>query len=244
MRSRRLITIIGTFFPAVIAGFLFSLSNVVKHSVLAFDVAEFWVFFASLFAIMNPVVTIPLFVSITEGRPAAYRQRLSLLCALTVMMALISAAMVGREVLASFAIGIGSFRIAGGIIVLLMGLSLLQAKLLPGSPSSGGGEDGKDPDSQAVCPLAIPLLAGPGAIATIILKCEGAASMADYVIIGSVILTMVVVVYITLRMAAPLTHLLGRTGLTVITRLSGMIVAAIAVDMIVIGVRNFFPGLT
>lgn len=235
--------IIGASLTAVLAGFVFTLSTVAKSSVLAFDTAEFWVFFASLFAIMNPVVAIPIFVSMTEGRPAAYRQRLSLLAALTVMMALISAAMFGREILAAFAIAMGSFRIAGGIIVLLMGLSLLQAKVMSGGPSPAAGEEAKDPGAHAICPLAIPLLAGPGAIATIILKCEGAASLSDYVIIGTVILTMVVVTYVTLRMAVPVANLLGRTGLTVVTRLSGMIVAAIAVDMVVIGVRNFFPGL-
>lgn len=209
-----------------------------------FDAAAFWLFFASLFAIMNPLVAVPFFVSMTDGYTEKRRRRLALVATVAVALALVAAALFGREILGFFAISISSFRIAGGIIVLLMGLSLLQSK-----PASLEGEsrEGARPgsrDSEAICPLAIPLLAGPGSIATIIIRCETAVRACDFITIGAVIAAMVVVTYVVLRVAVPVARFLGPSGLTVMTRLIGMIVAAIAIDMMVIGIRATFPGMT
>ena len=208
-----------------------------------FDAAAFWMFFASLFAIMNPLVAVPFFVTMTDGYSEARRRRLALIATASVFLALVAAALFGREILGFFAISISSFRIAGGIIVLLMGLSLLQSR--PGSASSEAPDSARaeSRDSEAICPLAIPLLAGPGAIATIIIRCETAERACDFITIGAVIAAMVVVTYAILRVAVPVARVLGPSGLTVLTRLIGMIVAAIAIDMMVIGIRSTFPGM-
>lgn len=208
-----------------------------------FDAAAFWLFFAALFAIMNPLVAVPFFVSMTEGYTEKRRRRLALIATLAVFLALVAAALVGREILGFFAISIGSFRIAGGIIVLLMGLSLLQSKATPAADDDSEAPRPESRDSEAICPLAIPLLAGPGAIATIIIRCESAERACDFVTIGAVIAAMVAVTYVVLRAAVPVARILGPSGLTVMTRLIGMIVAAIAIDMMVIGVRLTFPGI-
>jgi multiple antibiotic resistance protein len=202
----------------------------------------FWMFFTSLFAIMNPLVAIPFFVSLTEGRTASSRKRMGIATSITVLIALVTAAVLGRDILAFFAISIGSFRIAGGIIVLLMGLSLLRSEGVAGGGSDAGAS-GTEGDSGAICPLAIPLLAGPGAIATIIIRCEEATGACEFITIAAVIAAMVVITYVILRAAVPLAKALGPSGLTVVTRLMGMIVAAIAIDMLVIGVQLQFPGL-
>lgn len=212
-----------------------------------FDASAFWLFFAALFAIMNPLVAVPFFVGMTEGYTERRRRRLAFVATVAVALALTAAALFGREILGFFAISIGSFRIAGGIIVLLMGLSLLQSKASVGSsdaPDAPDSESRVSRDSEAICPLAIPLLAGPGAIATIIIRCEGAERVCDFVTIGAVIAAMVVVTYVVLRIAVPVSRILGPSGLTVMTRLIGMIVAAIAIDMMVIGVRMTFPGIS
>lgn len=208
-----------------------------------FDAAAFWTFFASLFAIMNPLVAVPFFVSMTEGYPDKRRRHLATLATITVFLALLAAALFGREILGFFAISISSFRIAGGIIVLLMGLSLLQAKTATSDGSSDAPRS-TSRDSEAICPLAIPLLAGPGSIATIIIRCEAAERACDFLTIGAVIAAMVAVTYVVLRAAVPVARFLGPSGLTVMTRLIGMIVAAIAIDMMVIGIRSTFPGMT
>ena len=208
-----------------------------------FDAAAFWLFFAALFAIMNPLVAVPFFVGMTEGYTEKRRRRLALIATLTVFLALVAAALFGREILGFFAISISSFRIAGGIIVLLMGLSLLQSKTTSTMNDASSAARAESRDSEAICPLAIPLLAGPGAIATIIIRCETTERACDFVTIGAVIVAMVVVTYVVLRVAVPVARILGPSGLTVMTRLIGMIVAAIAIDMMVIGIRATFPGM-
>ena len=208
-----------------------------------FDAAAFWMFFASLFAIMNPLVAVPLFVSMTDGYAEKRRRRVALVATGAVFLALVAAALFGREILGFFAISISSFRIAGGIIVLLMGLSLLQSKPATTSEETSDAPRPECRDSEAICPLAIPLLAGPGAIATIIIRCETAQQACDFITIGAVIAAMVLVTYVILRVAVPVARILGPSGLTVMTRLIGMIVAAIAIDMMVIGIRSTFPGM-
>jgi multiple antibiotic resistance protein len=208
-----------------------------------FDAAAFWMFFASLFAIMNPLVAVPFFVAMTEGYTEKRRRRLALVATIAVLLALVAAASFGREILGFFAISISSFRIAGGIIVLLMGLSLLQSKPATIANDTPDAPRSDSRDSEAICPLAIPLLAGPGAIATIIIRCETAERACDFINIGAVIAAMVVITYAILRVAVPVARILGPSGLTVMTRLIGMIVAAIAIDMMVIGIRATFPGM-
>ena len=203
-----------------------------------FNEAAFWALLASLFAIMNPLVAVPFFAAITEGYSKRQRNRLALNATVAVAITLATAAAFGNEILDFFAISIGSFRIAGGIIVLLMGLSLIR---------SSAGTDAKpaaeNADSQAICPIAIPLLAGPGAIAAIIVFCNGASQTCDYVTLAAVIAVMVGIVYLTLRVAVPVAGFFGELGLTVASRLLGMVVVAIAIDMATIGIGLRFPQL-
>ena len=204
-----------------------------------FDGALFWTMLASLFAIMNPLVAVPFFTAITEGQSRHYRNRLAMNATVAVSITLCLAALLGREILDFFAISIGSFRVAGGLIVLLMGLNLLRADTAAKTQAQAGASS----CSQAICPIAIPLLAGPGAIASIIVHYDGAATAGDYLTIASVLLAMIAIVYLTLRIAVPVARLLGSTGLTVATRLFGMIVIAIAIDMASIGMGLLFPQL-
>jgi multiple antibiotic resistance protein len=207
-----------------------------------FNETAFWTLLASLFAIMNPLVAVPFFAAITEGHSQSYRERLTMTATFAVMVALVLAALLGNEILQFFSISIGAFRIAGGIIVLLMGLSLIKAECDSKKAVEGKNmQDKDDSRSQAVCPIAIPLLAGPGAIATIIVQCEGASTTADYVTLAAVLLVMIAIVYVTLRLAVPVARFLGDTGLTVATRLFGMLVIAIAIDMAIIGFGLLFP---
>ena len=204
-----------------------------------FDSAAFWALAPSLFAIMNPLVAVPFFAAITEGQSQGQRNRLALSATIAVATALVLAALLGDQILDFFAISIGSFRIAGGIIVLLMGLSLIRA-------SAGGGDESgaaPSPRSQAICPIAIPLLAGPGAIASVIVYCDGASGTGAWVTLAAVLLAMTAIVYVTLRVAVPVARYFGEVGLTVASRLLGMIVVAIAIDMATIGIGLRFPQL-
>jgi multiple antibiotic resistance protein len=211
---------------------LFSLLDFLAPQSL-FDEAAFWTLLASLFAIMNPLVAVPFFAAITEGHTKTQRNRLALNATIAVAITLAIAAAFGGEILDFFAISIGSFRIAGGIIVLLMGLSLIRS-----DSSTNARPAVANSSSQAICPIAIPLLAGPGAIASIIVFCNGASQACDYITLAAVLVSMVAIVYTTLRVAVPVARFFGELGLTVVSRLLGMVVIAIALDMATIGIKN------
>lgn len=205
-----------------------------------FDSVLFWTSFASLFAIMNPVVAVPFFVSITDESSNRERRQTARIASVTVLVAMLVAALFGKSVLAFFAIDPSSFRIAGAFAVLLMGLSMLRGESLTSAKSNGAGADRR---THAICPVAFPLIAGPGGIVTIILMAESAERLRDNFTIGAVIVAMFIATHVTLRLAMPVAKFLGDQGLLVVTRLLGMIVSAIAIDMAVIGVRHHFPGL-
>ncbi|MGI9483951.1 MAG: MarC family protein [Hyphomicrobiales bacterium] len=208
---------------------------------ISFSEAEFWTCFAALFAIMNPITAVPLFVAITEGYDAPRRRKLTLAVSVTVMLSLSVAATSGQEILGFFAISIGAFRIAGGIIVLLMGLAMLQSKSSDAPQSGKTG--GKEAHSQAICPIAVPLLVGPGAIATMILHSQKVVETSDYGMLATVIAVMTIATYVTLCLAAAISRFLGEAGMMVTMRLIGMVVAAIAIDMMIIGLQLSFPGI-
>jgi multiple antibiotic resistance protein len=205
--------------------------------------SEFVKFAAALFAILNPFGNTAIFLSVTAERSTADRQRIALLTSVAVLITLVVAAVIGQEILDLFGISIGSFRIAGGVIVLLIALSMLRARQSGVHHSAQEEADGQQKDNPAIFPLAIPVIAGPGAIATVILYAEHAQSVGGALTIGEVIALMCVILLVTLRAADRLSGLLGPTGMNVLTRLMGMILAAIAVEMMAGGLRDLFPQL-
>jgi multiple antibiotic resistance protein len=200
-------------------------------------------FAAALFAILNPFGNTAIFLSVTVERSTADRRRIALATSVAVLITLVVAAVVGQQILDLFGISIGSFRIAGGVIVLLIALSMLRARQSSVHHSAQEEADGQQKDNPAIFPLAIPVIAGPGAIATVILYAEHAGSVGGALTIGAVILLLCLVLLVTLRAADRLSGLLGPTGMNVLTRLMGMILAAIAVEMMAGGLRDLFPQL-
>lgn len=204
-----------------------------------FDSTAFWALMAPLFAIMNPMVAVPFFATLTEGQTESQRNRLALHATVAVATTLVFAAVLGDEILELFAISIGSFRIAGGIIVLLMGLGLIRSTASQDDRAAAVDNS----RSQAICPIAIPLLAGPGAIAAVIVYCNGASVTSDYASLAVVLIVMVAIVYTTLRVAVPVSRYLGEIGMSVASRLLGMMVVAIAIDMATTGIAMRFHQL-
>jgi multiple antibiotic resistance protein len=204
---------------------------------------EFLRFGAALFAIMNPFGAIPIFLSLTADNTPAERRRIGAVAALAVLVALLTTALVGQHVLSFFGISIGAFRTAGGLIILVLALSMLHGRQSSVHHSPVEQQDGEAKDDPAVFPLAIPLIAGPGSIATVILYSGQAPGLAGYVVIGATIALLCLVLGLALRLAAPLSGLLGPTGMNVATRLMGMLLAAIAVEMIAAGMVDLFPAL-
>ena len=205
--------------------------------------SEFLKFAAALFAIMNPFGNVAIFLSVTADRDAGERRKIAMMTAAAVLITLLVAAVLGQQILALFGISMGSFRIAGGLIILLLALSMLHAQPSTVHHSSAEEQEGKTKDNPAIFPLAIPIIAGPGSMATVILYGEQAQGATGWTTIGLVIVLLCGVLLVALRAADRMARFLGTTGIKVLTRLMGMILAAIAIEMITGGLSALFPQL-
>ncbi len=204
---------------------------------------EFVKFAAALFAILNPIGNTAIFLSVTSERSGAERQRIALMTSVAVLITLLVTAAIGQQILDLFGISVGSFRVAGGIIILLLALSMLHARPSGVHHSPEEEAHGKEKDNPAIFPLAIPVIAGPGAMATVIINSQHAHGVGGAVMVGAVIVFLCVVLVLVLGAANRLSSLLGPTGMNVLTRLMGMILAAIAVEMVADGLSQLFPQL-
>lgn len=206
--------------------------------------AEYAKLLAGLVAVVNPVGAIPIFISLTTNQTAAQRLRTGTLAAAAIALVLWAALGIGEPLLGFFGISIASFRVAGGILILLMAISMMHAHVSHARQTNEEAEEAADKDSVAVVPLAIPLLAGPGAISTVILYGHRSASVAHYVLISVDILLVAAIAWICFRLAPLLSRWLGRTGINVVTRIMGLIIAAIGVEFITNGLKQLLPGLS
>ncbi len=203
------------------------------------DWAEVIKFFAALFAIMNPLGNIPVFLSVTDGRSDRERARIAAVASVAVAAILGACVLVGALFLDAFQISIAGLRTAGGLIVLSIAYSLLHARPSGMHHAPGSAVPQDDP---AVYPLAMPLMAGPGAIATTIVFAHGATGTAAHAGLVGVVVAMAALLYVAMRLAVPVSRLLGEAGMNVATRLMGIVLAAIAVQMIFAGARVLMQG--
>ncbi|WP_170398622.1 MarC family protein [Ruegeria arenilitoris] len=213
-----------------------------------FDQAVFLKFLAALLAIFNPLYGIPIFLSMTEGYSAAERKRVALIVTGTVVVVALIAVLVGEEILAIFGIDIPSFRIAGGLIILGVGMSMLNASDRPQGDQQAVAEGAMKKSNIAVVPLAIPLTIGPGTIATTIVFAHTLSDGAEIVTLGSAVLIACTIVGLGLLFADPISRFFGPTMINVITRVMAIILVAVAVEMVLTGTFNAidarYPGLT
>ena len=202
-----------------------------------FDQAVFLKFLAALLAIFNPLYGIPIFLSMTEGYSPPERKRVALIVTGTVVIVALIAVVIGEEVLAVFGIDIPSFRIAGGLIILGVGMAMLNSSDRPKGDQQAVEEGGKK-NNIAVVPLAIPLTIGPGTIATTIVFAHTLSDGAEVVTLGSAVLIACAIVGLGLLFADPISRFLGPTMINVITRVMAIILVAVAVEMVLTGTFN------
>jgi MarC family membrane protein len=201
---------------------------------------EYTKIFISLFAILDPVGIIPIIIAFTIGMTAQKRVRTGQIASLTVGSILLAALLVGEALLHFFGISIHSFRTAGGILLLLMSIDMLMGERpVPVIDTP----DGDATPSVAVVPLSTPLLAGPGAISTVILDAHKGSGILHYSLMALVIVALSLTVWLTFLVAPRISQRLGTTGIGIFTRLMGLILASIAVEFIAGGLRGLFPGL-
>jgi multiple antibiotic resistance protein len=204
---------------------------------------EYTRFFTALLVILDPFMAVPIFLSLTHSCTAAERRRVANIATLSVALILVVSALSGERLLVFMGTSLASFRVGGGIVLLLMALSMLRAQpdTLRTTESEVSARDGAQ--GVAVVPLAIPLLAGPGAISTVIIQMHRSTEPLEPLLVIACIFLVCSVLWVVLRLAAPIGNTLGETGLNIINRLFGLILAAIAVEVMSNGLRQLFPVL-
>jgi multiple antibiotic resistance protein len=197
----------------------------------------------ALLAIVDPFAGVPVFLSVTAGYTRAERRRITQVVAITVFCVLGVAALIGTQVLRFFGISIPSFLIAGGILLLLMAISMLQARESGIRQTPDEAAEAADRDAVAVVPLGIPLLAGPGAISTMIIATHQSESFVHHLLLLIPAAIIGAAVWSTFSAANRISERLGKTGMNIITRVMGLIIAAIGVEYIYRGMIELFPKL-
>ncbi|HEU4459503.1 MAG TPA: MarC family protein [Methylibium sp.] len=199
----------------------------------------------ALLAIVNPIGAIPFFISFTTGFNRAQRQRTIRVSAFSAFMVIAVSALAGLQIIEFFGISIASFQVGGGTLLLISSLQMLNAK--PADTSAEDVREGNDKvdagDSIAVVPLTIPLLTGPATISTMVIYAERSRGWMQ---LGALVLYGVVIglaVYLAFLASAKIAKVLGRTGINVMTRLMGLILAAMAVEIMAEGLIKLFPVL-
>jgi multiple antibiotic resistance protein len=200
-------------------------------------------FAISLFATLSPPTAIPIYLSLTQGETTLSRSRTAGIAAVTVFGVLVVTAFAGNAILAIVGTSLGSFRIGGGLVLLLMALSMLSAQISAVQQTPAEATEAQQRAAIGVVPLGIPLLAGPGAITAVIVHTERGAGFGHALLVIACIAAVVLAMYGALRLAIPIGRRLGVTGLSIMNRLFGLVLAAIAVEIMAAGVRELFPRL-
>ena len=199
-------------------------------------------FATAMFTILNPIGNTAIFAGMVSERSKADRRAIVIRCAFAVAVILIVTVWLGEEILKLFGVEVASLEAAGGLIIALVAMSMLYAKR-DGIHGSGLGGDEDAEDSIAVVPLAMPLVAGPGAIATVIVNTQTHQGIEANLMMSLVCVGMSVVLVGSFLSAGVITRLLGPSGMNLVTKFMGLILLAIAVEMLASGAKGLLPGL-
>jgi multiple antibiotic resistance protein len=197
--------------------------------------------FTSVLFIVDPIAVVPTYLVITQGQSAPQRRLTARRACVAATVLLVTFAAVGRGIFELFGITMPAFRIAGGLILWLVAMDMLHGNR---STQEGTAEitEATYKDDVALTPLAMPMLAGPGAISTVMVLSGQARTMPQTITVYAAILITAFICWLTLRAAEPLVLRMGQTGIRVMTRIMGLLLAAIAVQFVITGVREAMAG--
>jgi multiple antibiotic resistance protein len=208
------------------------------------DNAELTKAFGAFFAIMNPFVNLPMFLALTAGFTVAQQKILAV--KITIFSAIMCAVILlaGQQIIAFFGITVDQFRIAGGAVLAHISWSMLNGGNIASHHGSAQEKDHmQDLSALAFYPITFPMIVGPGTIATIIIYTGHASALTETLAVGAVIAVILAILFVVLFFASEIGKVLSDTMRVITTRLMGMILLAISVEMIVTGVRAVLPGL-
>lgn len=201
--------------------------------------AEYITAFVTLFVIIDPIGLAPVFIALTLGESPRARLRIALRSLVIAAALLTLFGIFGDKILAGIGISMPAFRIAGGVLLFLTALDMLFERRTKRREKQGEEHEVEPEHDPSVFPLATPLLAGPGAMATMILL--AGKTDADWLHVASIIgvmLSVLACVFVMFLLSTPIERALGRTGTMVVTRLLGMLLAALAIQFILDGLRG------
>jgi multiple antibiotic resistance protein len=197
--------------------------------------------FGSLFSIVDPFAALPVFLALAGAQPRPLLNRTALRASATCFLVLTTFAVAGNFIFSFFGITLPAFKIAGGILLFGVGLEMMRGKQ---SDTRGTEEEKVEAEAKqdiAIIPLGLPLLSGPGAIATVMVLVGKARSWPERFGVYAAIVAVSALTFIVLRSAAIVARVLGRTGINLIGRIMGLILAATAIQFVLDGVREAFP---
>lgn len=200
--------------------------------------------FSAVFFVVDPIVAVPIFIAISGSDPPEKQRKSAARAALWTCATLSFFALAGAVIFKVFGITLGAFKIAGGLMLLLMSLDMMRAQPSRTRSSAEEQQESVEKDDVAVVPMAIPMLAGPGAIATVIMLMSRAAwrPVATAAVFASIGLTCLIT-WLLLRSAAMAHRFLRKTTIHVLERVMGLLLAAVAVEFMVGGLRDLLPSL-
>ena len=204
---------------------------------------EYLRYLVTLTAVLDPFLAVPIFIGASAGRDLASQRRLADAVAATVFAVLAGAAVLGDDVLKVMGASLPAFQVGGGLVLLLMALAMLNAKAGEMRQTREEAEELRAGEVSGIVPLAVPLLAGPGAIGTTIIAGEAGGPPHKAVLIVCIALVCGLLWWL-LRSAHHVGDRISTTGLNVATRLLGLLLAAIAIQTMAEGLKRLFPGLT
>ncbi len=200
--------------------------------------------FISLLALINPLGAVPFFLSLTAQQTEAERRHTIRIAAVSVFCVIAVTTLLGQQIIDFFGISVGSLEVGGGIIMLLMAISMLNAQIGNTRSTPEERDEAESKNSIAVVPLAIPLLTGPGSISTVIVYAANARHWYDRLGLVAIGAALALICFFAMRLAEPIAHWIGRTGINIVTRLMGLMLSALAVEFIVDGLKALLPALT
>jgi multiple antibiotic resistance protein len=213
-----------------------ALSELSKAPIVSFSVLAL----SSIFFLVDPFAAIPSFLAITESVDAARRKRMARKAAITCFIVLTCFALAGQYIFEMFGIKLPAFEVAGGLILLLIGLDMLEAKRSPTQEAHGDTEEGAAKEDAGIVPLGIPMLAGPGAISSVMVLVGTVPSFWHWqmaAILGSIAVTCLVS-YWVLAGAGRVRQVMGETGIRILVRIMGLLLVALAMQFFVNGLTD------
>jgi multiple antibiotic resistance protein len=199
----------------------------------------------ALLAIVNPIGVVPFFIHFTQTFSREQRKRTIRISAFTAFVVIAISAVAGLKIIEFFGISLASFQVGGGTLLLISSLAMLNAQPAESKPSdvSDGNEKVDAGASIAVVPLAIPLLTGPATISTMVIYAEKTKHVWQLGVLVGYGVVIGVVTFLVFSASGRIANVLGRTGINVMTRLMGLILAAMAVELLADGLVKLFPIL-